>query len=59
MGGAGGNKAEAMDDLRRILESRAAFYAKADRSLDTSDKTAAQALAALQKLLQDKVPLAA
>ena len=59
MGGAGGNKAEAMDDLKRILESRAAFYAKADRSLDTSDKTAAQALAALQKLLQDKVPLAA
>ncbi|HEY0856208.1 MAG TPA: helix-turn-helix transcriptional regulator [Albitalea sp.] len=59
MGGAGGNKAEAMDDLRRILESRAAFYAKADRSLDTSDKTAAQALAALQKLLQEKVAQAA
>ena len=27
---------EAMDDLKRILEGRAAFYAKADLALDTS-----------------------
>ena len=27
---------EAMDDLRRILTGRAAFYAKADATLDTS-----------------------
>ena len=28
---------EAMDDLKRILESRAQFYSKADKTLDTSD----------------------
>ena len=27
---------EAMDDLKRILEGRAAFYAKADLAVDTS-----------------------
>ena len=27
---------EAMDDLRRILDGRAAFYSKADATLDTS-----------------------
>ena len=27
---------EAMDDLKRILEGRAAFYAKADMAVDTS-----------------------
>jgi XRE family aerobic/anaerobic benzoate catabolism transcriptional regulator len=28
---------EAMDDLKRILESRAQFYSKADKTFDTSD----------------------
>jgi XRE family aerobic/anaerobic benzoate catabolism transcriptional regulator len=30
---------EAMDDLRRILAGRAAFYRKADLTFDTSGKT--------------------
>ena len=33
-----GNR-EAMDDLKHILESRAAFYSKADEVFDTSEKT--------------------
>jgi XRE family transcriptional regulator, aerobic/anaerobic benzoate catabolism transcriptional regulator len=41
-----GNR-EAMDDLKRILAGRAAFYGKADASVDTSGRPAAQALAAL------------
>jgi XRE family transcriptional regulator, aerobic/anaerobic benzoate catabolism transcriptional regulator len=41
-----GNR-EAMDDLRRILDGRAPFYAKADRVLDTRGKTLAQAFDAL------------
>jgi XRE family aerobic/anaerobic benzoate catabolism transcriptional regulator len=31
-----GNR-EAMDDLKRILESRAQFYSKADKIVDTSE----------------------
>lgn len=42
-----GNK-EAMDDLRRILAGRAAFYRKADLSFDTSGKTLPQALDGLR-----------
>ena len=38
---------EAMDDLRRILEGRAAFYAKADLTIDTSGQSLAQSLAQL------------
>lgn len=45
-----GNR-EAMDDLKRILAGRAAFYGKADAVLDTSGKTADQSLAALQALI--------
>jgi XRE family aerobic/anaerobic benzoate catabolism transcriptional regulator len=41
--------AEAMDDLRRILDSRAPFYAKADAVCDTSDKSIEQVLAGLQE----------
>lgn len=41
-----GNR-EAMDDLRRILESRAQFYSKADKTLDTSDMPAERAFARL------------
>jgi XRE family aerobic/anaerobic benzoate catabolism transcriptional regulator len=38
---------QAMDDLRAILESRTALYAKADAEVNTADKTQAQAFAAL------------
>jgi len=50
MSGNRGN-AEAMNDLRRILESRAAFYSKADLSLDTSGRSFDQALSALDTLV--------
>ena len=39
---------EAMDDLKRILDGRAAFYSKADITIDTSGQTPEQSLAALQ-----------
>jgi len=51
--------AEAMADLRRILDSRAAFYAKADMVFDTSDKSSDEALAALAERLRGTVALAA
>jgi XRE family transcriptional regulator, aerobic/anaerobic benzoate catabolism transcriptional regulator len=38
---------QAMDDLRAILESRTALYAKADAEVNTADKTQAQAFAVL------------
>jgi XRE family aerobic/anaerobic benzoate catabolism transcriptional regulator len=38
---------QAMDDLKAILESRTALYAKADAKVDTSDKAEGDALAAL------------
>jgi XRE family aerobic/anaerobic benzoate catabolism transcriptional regulator len=38
---------QAMDDLRAILESRTALYAKAGAEVNTADKTQAQAFAAL------------
>lgn len=41
-----GNR-EAMDDLKRILESRAQFYSKADKTFDTSDMSAERAFAQL------------
>ncbi len=41
---------EAMTDLRRILAGRAAFYAKADASLDTSHKSEDESLHALTTL---------
>jgi len=50
MSGNRGN-AEAMNDLRRILESRAAFYSKADATLDTSGRSFDQALAALDAIV--------
>jgi XRE family transcriptional regulator, aerobic/anaerobic benzoate catabolism transcriptional regulator len=50
MAGRGGN-GEAMNDLRRILESRAAFYAKADEVFDTSGKTLDDSVAGLQDQL--------
>lgn len=38
---------EAMDDLKRILESRAQFYSKADKTFDTGDMSAEQAFSRL------------
>ena len=38
---------QAMDDLKSILDSRAALYAKADLQVNTSDKSEAEAFAAL------------
>ena len=38
---------QAMDDLKAILESRTALYAKADAEVDTSGKSEAEALAGL------------
>ncbi|MEO5697203.1 MAG: helix-turn-helix transcriptional regulator [Burkholderiaceae bacterium] len=58
MDGHPGN-AEAMRDLRRILDSRAAFYSKADTVFDTTGLTAACALDALRERLQSGVPAAA
>ncbi|NCV86495.1 MAG: transcriptional regulator, partial [Oxalobacteraceae bacterium] len=43
-----GNR-EAMDDLKRILESRAQFYSKADLTLDTSAMPPEQALTQLRE----------
>ena len=42
---------EAMDDLKRILAGRAAFYGKADRSFDTSKKSADECFDALLALI--------
>jgi XRE family aerobic/anaerobic benzoate catabolism transcriptional regulator len=42
---------EAMDDLRRILEGRAAFYGKADLSFDTSGKSLSEAFDGLREAL--------
>ena len=45
-----GNR-EAMEDLKRILESRAQFYSKADHLFDTSDMTPELAFNRLSSLL--------
>lgn len=58
MAGHAGN-AEAMNDLRRILESRAAFYSKADAVFDTSEMSPEAALAALREQLRDLIPTGA
>jgi XRE family aerobic/anaerobic benzoate catabolism transcriptional regulator len=42
---------EAMEDLKRILAGRSAFYAKADLTLDTSGTTVSNAFTALLKRL--------
>lgn len=42
---------EAMDDLRRILDGRAAFYSKADLRVDTSGKTLQQAFLSLRNAI--------
>lgn len=43
---------EAMDDLRRILDGRAAFYSKSDLRVDTSGKTQQQAFEALRQAVR-------
>ena len=43
---------EAMDDLKRILAGRAAFYGKADRSFDTSKKSADECFDALLAVMK-------
>ena len=42
---------EAMADLRRILVGRAAFYAKADATFDTSGRSEAESFAGLLALV--------
>jgi XRE family aerobic/anaerobic benzoate catabolism transcriptional regulator len=54
MAGNTGN-AEAMNDLRRILESRAAFYSKADAVFDTSEMSFEAAVTALREQLTEVV----
>lgn len=48
---------EAIDDLRLILESRAAFYAKADFSYNTSGKTLEEAFAGLMSAIAAHQPM--
>jgi hypothetical protein len=44
---------EAMADLRRILAGRAAFYAKADATFDTSGRSEGEAFPGLLALVVD------
>ena len=48
---------EAMDDLRLILEGRAAFYEKADLTYYTSGKTLEECFEGLLKELESKKEL--
>ena len=50
---------EAMDDLRRILAGRAAFYAKADLTFDTSGKALDPCFAQLRERVREAVGLPA
>ncbi len=49
---------EAMDDLRRILSGRAAFYSKAEFRLDTSTQALEPTFIALRKLVREALGLA-
>lgn len=51
-----GNR-EAMEDLKNILESRAAFYSKADESFDTSEMTQEAAYFGLMDQLRDTLQI--
>ena len=46
---------EAMEDLRRILDGRAAFYSKADLRVDTSGKTLLQAFELLRGTVRQSI----
>jgi XRE family transcriptional regulator, aerobic/anaerobic benzoate catabolism transcriptional regulator len=48
--------AEAMDDLKRILAGREAFYAKADLTFDTGGRTLADAFIALRAAVIQRLP---
>ncbi|NVM89483.1 XRE family aerobic/anaerobic benzoate catabolism transcriptional regulator [Variovorax sp. SG517] len=50
---------EAMEDLRRILNGRAAFYSKADLSVDTSGRTLSQSFQALRAVARQSMGLGA
>jgi XRE family aerobic/anaerobic benzoate catabolism transcriptional regulator len=58
MAGHAGNT-EAMNDLRRILDSRAAFYAKADEVFETSGRSVEAAFEGLRQQLEGVAPVAA
>lgn len=47
---------EAMDDLKRILAGREAFYAKADLTFDTGGKTLVDAYAELRASVVQRIP---
>ncbi len=51
--------AEAMDDLKRILASREAAYARADVTFDTSEKPLAESYLALRAVLWPRLVHAA
>ena len=48
---------EAMEDLKRILDSRAPFYSKADETFDTSAKTMDEAFAGLAAQLRGTIAI--
>jgi XRE family aerobic/anaerobic benzoate catabolism transcriptional regulator len=50
---------EAMEDLKRILEGRSAFYSKADLAINTSGRTEDQAFEALRTSVRQQVQLSA
>jgi XRE family transcriptional regulator, aerobic/anaerobic benzoate catabolism transcriptional regulator len=53
------NNQEAMDDLRRILTGRAAFYSKAELVLDTSAQPLAPSFEALRRMVREALRLPA
>jgi XRE family transcriptional regulator, aerobic/anaerobic benzoate catabolism transcriptional regulator len=48
---------EAMQDLKGILAGRAAFYSKADFTLDTSAQPLDETFAMLRRLVRDALEL--
>ena len=48
---------EAMEDLRRILEGRSAFYSKADLTVNTSGRTEGQAFEVLRAAVRQQLGL--
>ena len=48
---------EAMEDLKRILEGRSAFYSKADLAINTSGRSEDQAFAALRTSVRQHLTL--
>jgi XRE family transcriptional regulator, aerobic/anaerobic benzoate catabolism transcriptional regulator len=49
-----GATSDAMDDIRRILQSREALYARADAVVDTAARTARQSLKDLERAVPTK-----